>query len=450
MHDSAWGGEYYFLDQAVHRLNPKQRAELHKKHIGFVFQSYHLLDNLTVYENLEIPLSYRNVSRKDRQGMVADVLDRFQIVGKKDLYPNQLSGGQQQLVGVARAVIANPQVVLADEPTGNLHSAQGKEIMELFRTLNDGGATIVQVTHSEVNASYGTRIINLRDGWIVDDSPPEDPFPHLPLPVAPPYPRGGRPAPFLPAREGCRKPRGGSGGFVFIRGGPGGSAALELTISPTATYSRETGIWRAPGEKARFVSCVRSARQRGGTSLVTHRQGRGVRLLDAVFAGVGGGVCLGVSAKAEGGDRFRWLRELAAGGLDGVVAKRLALPYRSGERDGMVKIKRVQTADCVVGGFRYGQGTREIGCCSRSVPSRWSTQRSTEWVPLDPQLVCEVRYDHFSGDRFRHGTKFLRWRPDKLPRRCTVDQVTPPSRGRALSKLIRFSANSPCDRRHET
>ncbi len=169
MHDSAWSGEYYFMDQPVHRLNPKQRAELHKKHIGFVFQSYHLLDNLTVYENLEIPLSYRNVSRKDRQSMVGDILDRFQIVGKKDLYPNQLSGGQQQLVGVARAVIANPQVILADEPTGNLHSAQGKEIMELFRTLNESGATIVQVTHSEVNASYGTRIIQLRDGWVVEE-----------------------------------------------------------------------------------------------------------------------------------------------------------------------------------------------------------------------------------------------------------------------------------------
>ena len=169
MHDSAWTGEYYFMDQPVHRLSPKQRSELHKKHIGFVFQSYHLLDNLTVYENLEIPLSYRNVSRKDRQSMVGDILDRFQIVGKKDLYPNQLSGGQQQLVGVARAVIANPQVILADEPTGNLHSAQGKEIMELFRTLNESGTTIVQVTHSEVNASYGTRIIQLRDGWVVDD-----------------------------------------------------------------------------------------------------------------------------------------------------------------------------------------------------------------------------------------------------------------------------------------
>jgi ABC-type lipoprotein export system ATPase subunit len=169
MHDAAWTGEYHFLEQPVHRLNQKQRTELHKRHIGFVFQSYHLLDNLTVYENLEIPLSYRDVSRKDRQSMVADVLDRFQIVGKKDLYPNQLSGGQQQLVGVARAVIANPQVILADEPTGNLHSGQGKEIMELFRSLNESGTTIIQVTHSELNASYGSRIIHLRDGWIVDD-----------------------------------------------------------------------------------------------------------------------------------------------------------------------------------------------------------------------------------------------------------------------------------------
>src|SRR6187399_1508520 len=161
MHDSAWSGEYYFMDQPVHRLNPKQRSELHKKHIGFVFQSYHLLDNLTVYENLEIPLSYRNVSRKDRQSMVGDILDRFQIVGKKDLYPNQLSGGQQQLVGVARAVIANPRIILADEPTGNLHSSQGKEIMDMFKRLNDEGTTIVQVTHSETNATYGNRIIRL-------------------------------------------------------------------------------------------------------------------------------------------------------------------------------------------------------------------------------------------------------------------------------------------------
>src|SRR5437667_10729090 len=156
MHDAAWEGEYYFLDQPVHKLNAKQRSELHKRHVGFVFQSYHLLDNLTVYENLEIPLSYRDVSRKERQSMVADVLDRFQIVAKKDLYPNQLSGGQQQLVGVARAVIANLEVLLADEPTGNLHSAQGKEIMELFRTLNESVQRIVQVRDSEVNASYGT------------------------------------------------------------------------------------------------------------------------------------------------------------------------------------------------------------------------------------------------------------------------------------------------------
>ncbi len=169
MHDHAWGGEYHFLDQPVHRLSPKQRAEVHKRHIGFVFQSYHLLDNLTVYENLEVPLSYRNVGRKERQSIVADMLDRFQMVAKKDLYPNQLSGGQQQLVGVARALMANPEVILADEPTGNLHSTQGQEIMELFRSLNQAGTTIVQVTHSEANAAYGSRIIQLRDGWIVND-----------------------------------------------------------------------------------------------------------------------------------------------------------------------------------------------------------------------------------------------------------------------------------------
>jgi putative ABC transport system ATP-binding protein len=169
MHDAAWSGEYDFLGQPVHRLKPRERQELHKQHIGFVFQSYHLIDNLTVYENLEVPLSYRNVRRSERQAIVADALDRFQIVAKKDLYPNQLSGGQQQLVGVARAVIASPQVILADEPTGNLHSAQGREIMELFRSLNAAGTTIVQVTHSEANASYGTRVIRLRDGWIVDD-----------------------------------------------------------------------------------------------------------------------------------------------------------------------------------------------------------------------------------------------------------------------------------------
>lgn len=169
MHDSAWSGEYYFLDQAVHKLGKKERFELHKKYVGFVFQSYHLLDNLTVYENLEIPLSYRNIKKLERDSIVCDVLDRFQIVGKKDLYPNQLSGGQQQLVGVARAIIASPKVILADEPTGNLHSSQGKEIMELFKKLNEGGTTIIQVTHSEVNASYGSRIIKLVDGWVVNE-----------------------------------------------------------------------------------------------------------------------------------------------------------------------------------------------------------------------------------------------------------------------------------------
>ncbi len=169
MHDSAWTGEYYFLDQPVHSLSPKNRAALHKQYIGFVFQSYHLLDNLTVYENLEVPLSYRNFKRAEREAIVCDVLDRFQIVGKKDLYPNQLSGGQQQLVAVARAIVASPKLILADEPTGNLHSAQGKEIMDLFKRLNADGTTIVQVTHSDVNAAYGDRIIKLRDGWVVED-----------------------------------------------------------------------------------------------------------------------------------------------------------------------------------------------------------------------------------------------------------------------------------------
>jgi ABC-type lipoprotein export system ATPase subunit len=168
MFDSGWAGEYEFLGDPVHAMNQKARSALHKRYMGFVFQSYHLLDNLTVYENLEIPLSYRDVKKSERQSIVCDVLDRFQIVGKKDLYPNQLSGGQQQLVAVARAVVASPKVILADEPTGNLHTAQGKEIMELFKRLNEGGTTIVQVTHSEVNASYGDRIIQLRDGWVVD------------------------------------------------------------------------------------------------------------------------------------------------------------------------------------------------------------------------------------------------------------------------------------------
>ena len=167
MHDSAWTGEYHFLDQPVHHLSAKARANLHKQYIGFVFQSYHLLDNLTVYENLEIPLTYRNVRRAERQSMVCDVLDRFNIVAKKDLYPNQLSGGQQQLVAVARAVIARPKLILADEPTGNLHMSQGREIMELFKRLNDEGTTIIQVTHSETNAAYGSRIVQLSDGSLV-------------------------------------------------------------------------------------------------------------------------------------------------------------------------------------------------------------------------------------------------------------------------------------------
>ena len=166
MHDHSWNGEYLFDEVAVHSLNMKKRAELRNRNIGFVFQSYHLLDDQTVFENLELPLSYRDVGRKDRQSIVCDTLDRFQIVGKKDLYPTQLSGGQQQLVGIARAVVANPRLILADEPTGNLHSAQGKEIMEMFKRLNDEGTTIIQVTHSETNAAYGNRIVRLEDGWI--------------------------------------------------------------------------------------------------------------------------------------------------------------------------------------------------------------------------------------------------------------------------------------------
>lgn len=171
MLDGAWSGEYHFFGEPVHKLKPRQRIELNKKYIGFVFQSYHLLDDLTVYENLEIPLSYRNVRAQERAGIVCDTLDRFQIVGKKDLYPSQLSGGQQQLVAVARAVVASPRLILADEPTGNLHSSQAQEIMELFKRLNDEGTTVIQVTHSEKNASYGSRIVYLEDGWIVDRQP---------------------------------------------------------------------------------------------------------------------------------------------------------------------------------------------------------------------------------------------------------------------------------------
>jgi putative ABC transport system ATP-binding protein len=170
MLDSAWIGEYFFNGEAVHKLSVKKRNELHKANIGFVFQSYHLIDNLTVFENLEIPLSYKNVPHKERVSLVCDILDRFNIVGKKDLFPNQLSGGQQQLVGVARAVIQSPKLILADEPTGNLHSAQGEEIMELFRALNESGTTIIQVTHSETNAAYGHRIVQLKDGWVASEA----------------------------------------------------------------------------------------------------------------------------------------------------------------------------------------------------------------------------------------------------------------------------------------
>jgi putative ABC transport system ATP-binding protein len=167
MHDAGWTGEYHLFDQSVHKLKAKERLALSKKYIGFVFQSYHLLDDMTVYENLEVPLSYRDIPRAKRQSIVCDLLDRFQIVGKKDLYPNQLSGGQQQLVAVARAVVASPKLILADEPTGNLHSSQGEEIMQLFAKLNQEGTTIIQVTHSDRNASYGSRTIQLSDGWMV-------------------------------------------------------------------------------------------------------------------------------------------------------------------------------------------------------------------------------------------------------------------------------------------
>ncbi|SMG50679.1 ABC transporter ATP-binding protein [Arenibacter troitsensis] len=164
MLDSFDEGEYRFLDEPVHTLKEKHRANLYKQYIGFVFQSYHLLDDLTVQENLEMPLLYKKVGSSERKSLVADTLDRFNIVGKKDLFPAQLSGGQQQLVGVARALISSPKLVLADEPTGNLNSKQGEEIMELFKQLNNEGVTIIQVTHSEKNATYGSRIINLLDG----------------------------------------------------------------------------------------------------------------------------------------------------------------------------------------------------------------------------------------------------------------------------------------------
>jgi putative ABC transport system ATP-binding protein len=164
--DGDWQGEYWLGEQAVHKLAPKQRQPLQREHIGFIFQHYHLIDDLTVQENLDLPLSYRDVAVAERKARVADMLDRFQIVGKKDLYPKQLSGGQQQLVAVARAVITRPNLLLADEPTGALHSTQGKTIMELLSELNGQGTTIVQVTHSETNARYGQRVVELQDGWL--------------------------------------------------------------------------------------------------------------------------------------------------------------------------------------------------------------------------------------------------------------------------------------------
>ena len=170
MLDDQWKGEFHFDNLAVHAMNRKERAQLARQRIGMVFQSYHLLDDLTVAENIDLPLSYKDIPKAERQALVADTLDRFNIVGKKDLYPSQLSGGQQQLVGIARAVIHKPALLLADEPTGNLHSAQAREIMEMFRLLNNQGTTIVQVTHSEANAEYGTRTIELRDGWLTMDT----------------------------------------------------------------------------------------------------------------------------------------------------------------------------------------------------------------------------------------------------------------------------------------
>ncbi len=166
MLDAEWQGEYHFLDQPVHKLKPKQRGALNRSNIGFVFQQYHLLDSLTVFENIALPLSYRNVKKSEADGIVADMLDRFSIVGKKDLFPNQLSGGQQQMIAIARAVAGTPKLILADEPTGNLHSVQGREIMEWFKRLNDEGTTIIQVTHSEENASFGSRIIQMVDGKV--------------------------------------------------------------------------------------------------------------------------------------------------------------------------------------------------------------------------------------------------------------------------------------------
>jgi len=170
--DEPSAGEYFFLDEPVHKLRDRKKSEIHKHHIGFVFQAYHLIDELTVYENIETPLLYKGIKSKERKGMVAEMLDRFQMVAKKDLFPDQLSGGQQQLVGVARAIVGKPKLLLADEPTGNLHSEQGDEIMSLFKKLNEEGMTIIQVTHSEKNAQYGSRIVRLEDGIIRSDTKP--------------------------------------------------------------------------------------------------------------------------------------------------------------------------------------------------------------------------------------------------------------------------------------
>lgn len=169
MLDDGWTGEYLLDGEAIHTMNRKGRAEVARRRIGMVFQSYHLLDDLTVAENIDLPLQYKNLPRSEREAMVADTLDRFGIVAKKDLYPSQLSGGQQQVVGIARAVIHSPALLLADEPTGNLHSAQAAEVMRLFQSLNEAGTTILQVSHSEANAAYGTRVIDMRDGWINSD-----------------------------------------------------------------------------------------------------------------------------------------------------------------------------------------------------------------------------------------------------------------------------------------
>jgi len=171
MLDEPSAGEYLFMDEPVHEIKERKRSELQKHHIGFVFQAYHLIDELTVYENIETPLLYKGIKRKERKSMVADILDRFNIVAKKDLFPEQLSGGQQQLVGVARAIVGQPKLLLADEPTGNLHTDQGRVIMDLFKKLNQEGMTIIQVTHSEENATYGSRIIELVDGIVRADEP---------------------------------------------------------------------------------------------------------------------------------------------------------------------------------------------------------------------------------------------------------------------------------------